>query len=205
MDEFERMSLGKLYDPNDPSCLDKRKKAHKLCFAYNALEEDDPKRLDILKRLCPNAKEGLYLQGPIYFDYGLNTHFGKNVYANFSFYCLDVCPVYIGDDVMMGCSVHLMTPVHPTLYEERKAYFDKDKGYWTDKEYAKPIIIENGVWIASNVTVCGGVRIGEGSIIGAGSVVTRDIPPHVFAAGNPCKVIRPITPQDSIKFKKELL
>ena len=68
-------------------------------------------------------------------------------------------------------------------------------------EYAKPVVIKSGVWLASGVTVCGGVTIGENSVIGAGSVVTRDIPANVFAAGNPCRVIRNITEKDSV-YKK---
>jgi maltose O-acetyltransferase len=69
----------------------------------------------------------------------------------------------------------------------------------TDKEYAKPITIEDNCWIASNVTICGGVTIGSGSVIGAGSVVTRSIPKDSLAFGNPCKVIRKITEEDKIK------
>ncbi|MCR5355332.1 MAG: sugar O-acetyltransferase, partial [Lachnospiraceae bacterium] len=49
--------------------------------------------------------------------------------------------------------------------------------------------------------VCGGVTIGEGSVIGAGSVVTRDIPPNCFAAGNPCRVIREITDADRMEME----
>ena len=58
---------------------------------------------------------------------------------------------------------------------------------------AKPIKIGNNVWITTNVTVLSGVSIGDNSIIGAGSVVTKNIPKGVFAAGNPCKVIREIS------------
>ena len=46
------------------------------------------------------------------------------------------------------------------------------------------------------MVVCGGVTVGRGSVIGAGSVVTRDIPPHSLAAGNPCRVIRELTEAD---------
>ena len=81
----------------------------------------------------------------------------------------------------------------------------KDDGTAYDIEYAKPIVVKNGVWLASGVTVCGGVTIGENSVIGAGSVVTKDIPDNVFAAGNPCRVIRKITEHDSVYLKKELL
>lgn len=63
---------------------------------------------------------------------------------------------------------------------------------------SKPITIEDDVWIGANATVCGGVTIGKGSIIGAGSVVVKDIPAGVIAAGNPCRVLRPIGPDDRI-------
>lgn len=55
---------------------------------------------------------------------------------------------------------------------------------------AKPVTIGDNVWITSNVTILPGVTIGSNTVIGAGSVVTRDIPSGVFAAGNPCKVIK---------------
>ena len=117
------------------------------------------------------------------------------------------CPidaVVIGDDVFIGPNVTLAPPVHPLLNEERRSRYKED-GTKYDLEYAKPITIEDGCWLASGVTVCGGVTIGENSVIGAGSVVTKDIPANVFAAGNPCRVIREITPEDSVYKKKELL
>ena len=52
------------------------------------------------------------------------------------------------------------------------------------------ITIEDGVYIGCNTTVLGGVTIGRGARIGAASVVTKDIPPGVVAAGNPCRVLR---------------
>lgn len=57
---------------------------------------------------------------------------------------------------------------------------------------AKPVVIGDSVWVTSNVTILPGVTIGSNTIIGAGSVVTKDIPSGVFAAGNPCKVIKKI-------------
>lgn len=60
-----------------------------------------------------------------------------------------------------------------------------------NEEYmTAPIVIEDHVWIAKNVTVLKGVTIGEGAIIGAGSVVTKSIPAHCLAVGNPARVIR---------------
>lgn len=57
---------------------------------------------------------------------------------------------------------------------------------------AKPVTIGNNVWITTNVTILPGVTIGDNTVIGAGSVVTKDIQAGVFAAGNPCKVIKKI-------------
>jgi maltose O-acetyltransferase len=59
-------------------------------------------------------------------------------------------------------------------------------------EFAKPVAIGEDVWIGGSVVICPGVTIGDRSVIGAGSVVTKNIPADVFAAGNPCKVIRPV-------------
>ena len=56
--------------------------------------------------------------------------------------------------------------------------------------------IGNNVWIGGNTVVNPGVTIGDNAVIGSGSVVTKDIPPDVVAAGNPCRVIRPITEKD---------
>lgn len=202
MTEKEKMLSGMIYDPSDSELSNIRREAHNLCLDYNKLYEDDPKRKEIIDKLFPH-NNGVYLQGPIYFDYGLFTSFGKNCYANFNLTILDCAPVDIGDDVFIGTSVSIVTPVHPMLYDERKLY-EKADGVMTDKEYAKPIKIMNGVWICSNSTITGGVTIGEGSVIGAGSVVVNDIPPYTLAAGNPCKPIRKIDKSESIYLKKKL-
>jgi maltose O-acetyltransferase len=59
-------------------------------------------------------------------------------------------------------------------------------------EGASPIAIGDDVWLGGGVIVCPGVTIGAGTTVGAGSVVTRDLPPLVVAAGNPCRVLRPV-------------
>ena len=202
MTEKEKMLAGMIYDPADTELQHMRTCAHNLCTAYNKLFETSRRRQSILNKLLPNGN-GVYLQGPIYFDYGCFTTFGKNCYANFNLTILDCCPVTIGDNVFIGTGVSIVTPVHPLLPSERNMYMSEN-GVMTDKEYAKPITIGANCWIASNVTICGGVTIGEGCVIGAGSVVTRDIPAGSFAAGNPCRVIRKITEQDSIYMKKNL-
>ena len=203
MSEKEKMLAGKIYDPTDKELTILRTKAHRLSQHYNTLFEDDDLRNTIIDELIPSKGEGLYLQGPIYFDYGIFTSFGKNCYANFNFTVLDVCPVNIGGNVFFGPNCSLMTPLHPLRWQERNIKFKDDKTAYDD-EYAKPINIGDNCWISANVVITGGVTIGEGCVIGAGSVVTKDIPANSLAAGNPCKVIREINEKDSIKYKKEL-
>ena len=88
-------------------------------------------------------------------------------------------------------------------YDSVAVYELDGKGGTFDYEYARPITIGDNVWLASNVVICGGVTIGDDCVIGAGSVVTKDIPARVFAAGNPCRVIRPLTEKDKMKLPCE--
>ena len=199
MTEKEKMLMGQLYDPSDPELASLLVRARKLSRRYNDTDEDQPEiREAILKALLPNTPNLPALQAPVYFDYGCNTSFGRFCNANFNFTCLDVCPIHIGDNVFIGPNVTLATPMHPLLPEERNVRKRPDGSFY-NLEYAKPIAIESNCWICADVVVCGGVTIGEGSVIGAGSVVTRDIPPHSLAAGNPCRVIREITEADSME------
>ena len=198
MNEKEKMLKGQVYDPANKELVTLRAKAHKLCLKYNnTLEEETELRQAILREMGIKLGSNVYLQGPIYFDYGCFIEIGDNSYANFNLTILDTCPVKIGKNVFIGTGVSIVTPLHSLRYQERNIFLS-DKGYYTDNEYGKPITIEDNCWIASNVTICGGVTIGEGSVIGAGSVVAKSIPKNSFAAGNPCRVIREITEKDSI-------
>lgn len=205
MTEKEKMLAGKIYDPNDSELLALRRNAHKLCKLYNdTAEDEEERREELLNALLPDRGEGTYLQGPVYFDYGVFTKAGKNFYANFNFTVLDVCPVTIGDNVFIGPNVSLLTPKHPLRWQDRNIY-KSDKGYMTDNEYGAPITIGDNCWIAGGVTVCAGAKIGSGCVIGAGSVVTGEIHENSLAYGNPCRAVRTITEADRLELKKELL
>ena len=205
MTEHEKMLAGKIYDPFTEGMPEERTNAHRLCKLYNdTTETDAQRRKEILNELLPNRGENVYLQGPIYFDFGTNTVIGKDSYANFNFTVLDEGRVSIGSSVFIGPNVSLLTPIHPLCYPDRNSFFNKKTGSVTNLEYTAPIVIEDNCWIAANVTVCGGVTIGEGCGIGAGSVVTRDIPANSLAAGNPCRVIRTITEADRLSAHPEL-
>ena len=80
-------------------------------------------------------------------------------------------------------------PIHPD---------SRHSGY----EYGIPITIGDAVWIGGGCVILPGVTIGDNTVIGAGSVVTKDIPPMVLAAGNPCRVVRPITEGDRTYYYK---
>ena len=144
------------------------------------------------------------MQGPITFHYGKHTSIGKHTFINFHFTVQDDAPVTIGNNCDFGPNVTIVTPIHPMLPDERRAMLDKD-GRITHLCYAKPVVIGDDCWFGANVTVCPGVTIGNGCVIGAGSVVTRSIPAGSFAAGVPCRVIRAITEQDSMRYKPDVL
>lgn len=179
--EKEKMLAGELYDPLDKQLSDERLRARLLLKALNDTRENQNDiRNEILRILMPYAGAGLWLQPPFYCDYGTNIFAGEKVFFNFNCVVLDVTTVTIGDRTLFGPNVQLYTAMHPVDHDVRAAGL----------EFAKPVVIGNDVWIGGSVVVCPGVKIGDRSIIGAGSVVTRDIPADVFAAGNPCRVIR---------------
>lgn len=194
--EKEKMLSGQLYDPTDKELTQLRLRARKLTRKYNQTEADNPEEQQkILAELLSTNSKLPFFEAPIYFDYGCFTTFGENCMANFHFTVLDCCPITIGDNVFIGPNCTLAAPIHPLCPQERNVRIRED-GSLFDLEYAKPIVIGSDCWIASNVVICGGVTIGEGCVIGAGSVVTRDIPPHSLAVGNPCRVLREITEAD---------
>ncbi len=203
MTEREKMVAGKLYNPTDKELEKLKAKVRQACIEYNRSNEDEQqKRYELLHSVLKSHKKNFYFEPNIRFDYGCNTSIGENFFANFNCTILDICPVTIGDNVMFGPNVTIATPMHPIIGEERFISEHEDGLY--DLEYAKPITIGNGVWLASGVIVNGGVTIGDNAVIGSGSVVTKDIPANVIAVGNPCRVLREITEEDSIKYKKHL-
>ena len=195
---------GQLFDPADPELVCMKRKAHALSRDYNALrEEAAEERSQILRELLGMLGEDSFLQGPITFHYGSHTRIGKNCFINCNFTVQDDAEVIIGDFCDFGPNVTIVTPCHPMLAEERKGLIGSD-GPSRRLCYAKSVRIGNACWIGANVVICPGVAIGDGSVIGAGSVVTRDVPPGSFAAGNPARVIRPIREEDSVYQHPEL-
>ena len=181
--ELDKMLVGELYDPLDPALVQARERARDLCQDLNATREKDTGvRRRILKELFGKGGESVWMQPPFFCDYGSNILLGERVFFNFNCVVLDVCRVTIGDFTLFGPAVQVYTATHPMNAELRRK-----------QEFAKPIEIGSDVWVGGGAIICPGVRIGSKTVIGAGSVVTRDIPGGVFAAGNPCRVVREIT------------
>ena len=177
--EWERMVSGRLYSPADPEIAKRHRTGMLRCDRFNriALWRTKAKQR-ALERLIPSAKgKSFEAFAPFYCEYGVNIHVGRNCFINYNSVFLDVAPITLGDNVLVGPNVTLATPNHPFVAEER-AYTDYPNG--------------------AGVTVCGGVTIGAGSIIAAGAVVTRDIPPNSIAAGVPAKVLRQIGEGDRL-------
>lgn len=181
--ERQKMLAGEMYDPLDPELVFGRNRARDLCQDLNATREGQlVERREILQQLFGAGGQSVWMQPPFYCDYGSNILLGERVFFNFNCIVLDVCQVKIGSFTMFGPAVQIYTATHPMNAELRRK-----------QEFAKPIEIGSDVWVGGGVIICPGVKIGSRSVIGAGSVVTRDIPEGVFAAGNPCRVIRTIT------------
>lgn len=114
MTEEQKMLAGKLYDPSDSRLEKRRQLAHRLSKEYNdTLETDAEKRKAIMAELLPDCGEGTFLQGPLQFDYGCYTKFGKRCYANFNLVVLDVCRWYSGTTCLSDRTVPLSLPCTP--------------------------------------------------------------------------------------------
>lgn len=181
--EREKMLAGELYDALDPDLVMDRYQVRDLCSKLNASRDDEEElRRSLCKRIFGKGGDTVWMQPPFHCDYGLNIELGERVYFNFNCVVLDACRVRIGDFTLFGPAVQILTPMHPL-----------DAALRRKQEYGKPIDIGSDVWVGGGALILPGVTIGSRTVIGAGSVVTRDVPDGVFAAGNPCRVIREIS------------
>ena len=120
-------------------------------------------------------------------------HFGSGIYANFNLTLVDDGHIYVGDQVMFGPNVTIATANHPIDPQLRGRGLQYNKDVW---------IGENS-WIGAGVVIVPGVCVGKNTVIGVGSVVTRDIPDNVVAVGNPCRVLRELSPRDREFFYRD--
>lgn len=183
MIERQRMLQGESYDPLDRALVAARREARRLVDAFN-LSATGKERRQILKQLFAAPIHRVWIEPPFFCDYGAHIRFGRDVFLNFNCVILDPAPVTIGNNVFLGPGVHVYTANHPLDAIERRS----------GQESALPVTIGDDVWVGGGAILLPGVSIGSGTVVGAGSVVTRSLPAGVLAAGNPCRVIREITP-----------
>lgn len=183
-EEWRRMLDGEMYDPMDAELVKARLRSQRLSRIYNAIDPGDmDKRQEVLTDWLASFGAKSEVVAPFFCDYGSHVRVGSGVFFNCNCVVLDCAWITIGDRVLMGPGVQLYAATHPLDPASRA----------TGREYALPVTIGSDVWIGGAAIVCPGVTIGGGTTIGAGSVVTRDIPAGVFAAGNPCRVIKDAT------------
>ncbi|RMG68299.1 MAG: sugar O-acetyltransferase [Bacteroidetes bacterium] len=183
MTEREKMLAGELYVAADPELVAMRRQARDLIFSFNRTAPGEiEQREGLLRQLFGKIGPQFEIEPPFHCDYGCHIYAGDQFFMNFNCVILDVNTVHIGDQVMFGPNVQIYTASHPLEAAERA------KG----PELGFPVRIGNRVWIGGGAIICPGVTIGDDTTIGAGAVVTRDIPAGVFAAGNPCRVVKKI-------------
>lgn len=196
MSEEKKIFAGKLFDARLKELKDIKHKAHEICRKFNAMDEYDPERLPLIEEFIGSIGKNYYFQGPVQFNYGSHTFIGDNFFANFNLLVMDDGRIFIGNNVMIGPNVSLLSTNHPLIADERIRLRYPD-GHVSMSEFAGEIHIEDDVWIGANVSVLDNVTIGKGAVIGAGSVVTKSIPAGWLAFGNPARCIRKIGPEDS--------
>lgn len=193
MDIMNRIERGELFLDNCQGLPKDRLLAKDRMVEMNKTRPGETGlRYGLLKEILGTQKK-VHIEPPFYFCYGRNIDFGDGCYVNFSCNFLDDGKITIGEDVIFGSSVTIITVDHPVNPNYRKFMF------------ANPVIVEDNCYIGTNVTICPGVTIGKNSVIRPGSVVTEDIPENSVASGNPCKVLREINQDDMTFYNKDKL
>lgn len=175
----QRMEAGDLYLAEDAELAVASQRAITQAHRYGQLWPEDRDAAELLlAELIGSLGADVEIRPPLFVDYGRYISIGAGTFINYNFTALDVAPITIGADVMIGPNVQLLTPTHPL-----EPWLRRDK-----LEAAKPIVIGDNVWLGGGVIVLPGVTIGENTVVGAGSVVTRDLPANVVAVGNPARI-----------------
>jgi acetyltransferase len=194
MNTRERMKNGQLYFCTDEEVAKEQLKCLDRLYDFNRTRPSEmPKRMALLKEILAEVGENCYVEPPLHANWGINTHFGNNVYANFNLTLVDDCDIYVGDSVMFGPNVTVAVAGHPIDPGLRRKV----------AQFNIPVRIGNNVWIGAGAVILPGVTIGDNSVIGAGSIVTKDIPANVVAVGNPCRVLREINDRDREYYYKD--
>ena len=183
-----------IYDPTDEEITAEQVPFQDQLWEFNQLKPSDcEKKQKYMKEVFAECGENCYIELPFHANWGgHHVHFGSDIYVNSNLTLVDDGHIYIGDKVMIGPNVTIATANHPIDPELRSRALQYNKDVW----------IGENAWIGAGAIIVPGVHIGRDTVIGAGSVVTKDIPDHVVAVGNPCRVLREISDRDKEYFYK---
>ncbi len=161
-----------------PELIHRRSIVHDACRKYNhAPSKGNLKRIQGLLGIYG---ESLRIEQGFYCDYGDKIFIGNRVYININCTLLDGGKITLGDDVLIGPNVQILTVNHPTDPQQRL----------TKTSYIKDVTIGNNVWIGAGAIILPGVTIGDGAVIGAASLVSKDVKSYCLYLGNPARMVR---------------
>ena len=189
--ELEKCMAGETFTA-DRSTTDLALRAKRLVRMLNECDYDDTEsRERLLGELFGSVGKYVHVDMDFHCEFGKNIHVGSHVIINMNCTFVDDNRIDIGNRVLIASDVKLYTATHSTDPAARNYNDNPDPAYWCST-YARPIRIEDEVWIGGGAILLPGVTIGRGSVIGAGAVVTRNVPPYSVAVGNPARVIKSI-------------
>ena len=182
---FERERNGEvidLTDPEYPRIAELIVEAQEVIAEMNSSGYRDAAAMRALFSRLTGAPvdESFWLMQPFYTDFGKNIRVGRNVFINHACEFMDRGGITIGDDVLIGPKVNLVTINHPLDPTTRRS------------TYCAPIVLEKGVWLGAGVSVMPGVTIGENAVVAANAVVTQDVPANTVVGGIPARFIKHI-------------
>ena len=194
-DSKYKQEHGYIYSAKDEAIFNIVKDTVHYVEILNKLSNSEiQRRRDFLRTFVAKLDEGAMINSPFYMEFANHLEMGVNSFINYDCIMLNNAMVKLGDNVLVGPKVSFYTVMHPIDAKQREQWL----------VYAKPITVEDNVWIGGSATILGGVTIGKNAIVGAGAVVTKDVEPNTIVVGNPARVLRKITAEDSKKFQEEL-
>lgn len=194
-DSKYKQEHGYVYSAKDEAIFNIVKDTVHYVEILNKLSNSEiQRRRDFLRTFVAKLDEGAMINSPFYMEFANHLEMGVNSFINYDCIMLNNAMVKLGDNVLVGPKVSFYTAMHPIEAKQREQWL----------VYAKPITVEDNVWIGGSATILGGVTIGKNAIVGAGAVVTKDVEPNTIVVGNPARVLRKITAEDSKKYQEEL-
>lgn len=194
-DSKYKQENGYVYSAKDEAIFNIVKDTVHYVEILNKLSNSEiQRRRDFLRTFVVKLDEGAMINSPFYMEFANHLEMGVNSFINYDCIMLNNAMVKLGDNVLVGPKVSFYTAMHPIDAKQREQWL----------VYAKPITVEDNVWIGGSATILGGVTIGKNAIVGAGAVVTKDVEPNTIVVGNPARVLRKITAEDSKKYQEEL-